>query len=172
MDKLDRTRGYLCGAISYDDNATMWRDPLTTWLKCMGVIVFDPCNKPTDIAEEDPVKQKKRISDGHFIEAKRDLEIIRDVDIRLVTISDFLIVDIDITKYTVGTWEEVTLANSQRKPIIARIEQGKENTPPWLLAMIPHQMIFSTWFEVKEYLYSVDKGDDTNYEGRWIFFKL
>ncbi len=169
MGKLYDTRAYLCGAMSYDSDAKMWRNSITFKLQALGVKVFDPCAKPIDIAEEDSGEQRRLIRKGYYPAVKHDMEIIRAVDIRMVTLSDFMIVDVDIEKYTVGSWEEVTKANDQVKPIIARIKQGKENTPPWLLAMIPHEMIFSTWDAVDMYLGLVDAGQAPDH-GRWIFF--
>ncbi len=169
MGKLYGMRAYLCGAMSYDSDAAMWRDIITPKLKAMGVRVFDPCNKPIDIAEESPEDQRNMIADGLYNTVSDDMKIIRAVDIRMVTLSDFIVVDVDITKYTIGTWEEVTKANDQRKPIIVRIEQGKNHTPPWLLGMIPHQMIFSTWDKVDQYLEDVDLGLKPH-QNRWIFF--
>ena len=48
MGKLKGTRAYLCGAMSYDADAKMWRDIITPKLRALGVRVFDPCNKPID----------------------------------------------------------------------------------------------------------------------------
>ncbi|KKN46365.1 hypothetical protein LCGC14_0673930 [marine sediment metagenome] len=172
MGELNGTRTYLCGAMSYIDikSTETWRNYLTPMLKSLGVRVFDPYDKPTDIAIEDPEAQRELISQGCLYTAKEGLDIIRAVDIRLVTISDFLIVNVDTDVYTVGTWEEVTLANQQNKPIITRIAQGRCHTPPWILAMLPPSMIFSTWDQVEKYLRCIDSGKLTDNDNRWMFF--
>ena len=168
MGKLRGPRVYLAGAMSYVDG-TLWRDAITPKLKARGIVVIDPCKKPTDLADEDSGRFHALISQGFFRVVTDEMKIVRAVDIRLITISDFLIVDVDLNTYTVGTWEELTKVNAQEKPIIIRIEQGKNNTPPWLLAMIPHEMIFSTWDEVGRYLNYIDAGGEDD-SGRWMFF--
>ena len=98
------------------------------------------------------------------------MKIIRSVDLRMVDIVDFLIVNIDIETYTCGTPEEYFWANRCKKPIICRIVQGKENTPDWLLGTIPHEMIFSTWSEVIDYFRHIAFDDKINLLKRWMFF--
>ena len=46
------------------------------------------------------------------------MKTIRSVDLRLVDISDFLIVSLDLNTHPCGTYEEIFLANRQKKPII------------------------------------------------------
>jgi hypothetical protein len=50
------------------------------------------------------------------------------------------------------------------------MEQGKEETPNWLLATLPHQLIFSTWKEVAYYLRFVAHGKCVDPLDRWFFF--
>ena len=99
------------------------------------------------------------------------MRVIRNTDLRMVDLSDFLIVNLDIDKQPCGTYEELFLANRQKKPIILRIPQGKENTPDWLLGTIPHETIFSSWEEIKAYLNTVNEGHG-RLDSRWMFFSL
>ena len=85
--------------------------------------------------------------------------------------SDFLIVNLNLDEQPCGTYEELFLANRQKKPIILRIPQGKENTPDWLLGTIPHNTIFSKWSEVKSYIDQVNQGKCAT-DSRWMFFSL
>ncbi len=169
MHMLNKTSVYLGGAMSFDENATMWRNSLTPFLRELGITVFDPCNKPCEEGHEDQEYQRELIACEQYDALSNIMRSIRAIDRRLVTISDFLIVDVDITIYTVGTWDEFTLANDQDKPIIIRVEQGKQCTPPWIFGVIPHEMIFSTWEEVKTYLNGVDANLESSYS-RWMFF--
>ena len=98
------------------------------------------------------------------------MRVIRNTDLRMVDISDFLVVNLDLDIHPCGTYEELFLANRQKKPIILRIKQGKGETPDWLLGTIPHETIFSTWEEVRDYLDLVDKGKVQ--DKRWMFFNI
>lgn len=157
------------------DRGSTWRDNITPFLEDMGIVVFNPISKPTDIGLED--------QDTHTIKAKLKhkqrydelasmMKTIRAVDLRMVDISDFLIVNLNINTHPCGTLEEIFWANRQKKPIIIHMEQGKENTPDWLFGTIPHQMIFSAWDEIKEYLIHIDSAENIDTYKRWYFFTV
>jgi hypothetical protein len=57
-----------------------------------------------------------------------------------------------------------------KKPIIVHMEQGKANAPDWLFGTIPHNMIFSCWDAVKDYLIYIDMNKDIETFNRWYFF--
>jgi nucleoside 2-deoxyribosyltransferase len=104
---------------------------------------------------------------------------IRNVDLRMVDISDFIIANIDLDVHACGTYEEITTANRQKKPIIVRMKQGKSETPDWLLGMLgsSHDMIFNTWEQITDYLKSINGCSESsvqnlNHHGRWVFFDL
>ena len=140
----------------------------------INVTVLDPSNKPIDIGIEDLENRelrrgwKKR---GEYDEISQSMRIIRNTDLRMVDLSDFLIVNLDLDSHPCGTYEELFLANRQKKPIIVRIPQGKENTPDWLLGTIPHETIFSDWNQVKSYLHAINEGR-SKVDSRWMFFSL
>jgi len=54
---------------------------------------------------------------------------IRPVDLRMVDICDFLVVNLDLQVHACGTYEELFWANRMKKPVLIRIEQGIEHTP-------------------------------------------
>ena len=70
---------------------------------------------------------------------------IRCFDLRCTDVADFLIVHLDAAVPTFGTIEEITNANREKKPILVHIEGGAQTASCWLIAMIPHELIFSTW---------------------------
>ena len=113
------------------------------------------------------LKQSKK-----YEEFSNMMKTIRAVDLRLVDISDFLIVNLDINTHPCGTLEEIFLANRSKKPVLIRMEQGKNQTPDWLFGTLPHSMFFSTWDEVREYLSHIDTDTFINCENRWRFFNL
>lgn len=174
MNRLQNMRGYLCGAIEFDKNLGRdWRETIQRETVGLGIHWLNPCKKPIDIGYEDLENHEGRRQlkkDGKWDEIRDVMKIVRCVDLRMVDIADFLIVNIDISLHTCGTYEELFLANRQKKPIIVRIKQGKVNAPDWLFATLPHQMLFSTWQEVQWYLRHVARNRDAETHNRWYFF--
>lgn len=176
MNRLNNQRVYLAGAMDrVKDRGSTWRDNITPFLESLGIVVFNPLNKPSNIGMEDTevhLVKKKLKERKNYDELSSMMKTIRGVDLRLVDISDFLIVNLDIDTHPCGTLEEIFWANRQKKPIIIHMEQGKSNTPDWLFGTIPHQMIFSTWDEVKEYLLHINSAENIETYKRWYFFSV
>lgn len=174
--RLNNQRVYLAGAMDRVlDRGNGWRDNITPFLKNLGTIIFNPIKKPTAIGQEDEQTHRLKLklkSEKKYNELSELMKTIRSVDLRLVDISDFLIVNLDLDHYACGTWEELFLANRSKKPIVIHIEQGKQNTPDWLFGTIPHQMIFSTWLELQSYLQYIDGDSQIEHHNRWRFFDL
>ena len=175
--KLFNTRCYLIGAMDrVKDGGVGWRRQIIPKLNKLGVIVFDPTNKPTRGIGIEDSKNRDRISNlkkrGKYDEASDLAKPIRTMDLRMVDTSDFIICNLDIDVHACGTYEELFLANREKKPILIHVEQGKTNVPHWLLATIPHQHIFDSWTELLDYLSRVANGKDTKDYKRWIFFDM
>jgi hypothetical protein len=173
MNRLLNTRCYLAGAMENDADNVSWRQAIKTELADLHILWLDPTDKPIQIARETPdtmremVEARKR---GDYDAVRRQMKLIRSVDLRMTDITDFQVVNIDPRVPTWGTPEEIANANRQKKPIIARIATGKENTPLWLLGEIPHELIFSTWLEVHQYLRHIAYDQVIDSLGRWYFF--
>jgi hypothetical protein len=172
-NKLRNQRCYLAGAIDrVPDRGREWRSFITPVLKNIGIKVINPLKKPTDLGTEDSVvalkkaylKKNKKYDDLSLI-----MKEIRSVDLRMVDISDFMVVHLDLDTHPCGTMEEIFWANRQKKPILIRVKQGKINAPDWLFGTIPHQFIFSEWNDLISYLSNIDTGLETNYFNRWCF---
>ncbi len=176
MNRLKNQRVYLAGAMDrVPDRGIGWRDSITPFLENLGIIVFNPIKKPTDIGKEDEEVQllKKRYKkDLEYDELSRLMKSIRSVDLRLVDISDFIIVNLDLDTHPCGTLEEIFWANRQKKPIIIHMVQGKQNAPDWLFGTIPHEMIFSSWNEIENYLNSINTSSEIDSHNRWYFFNI
>lgn len=174
MNRLKNQRVYLAGAMDrVADRGAGWRDKITPFLLEMGIVVFNPLNKPTDTGLEDQdshVIKNKLKSQRRFDELSSMMKTIRSVDLRMVDISDFLIVNLNIDIHPCGTYEEIFTANRQKKPIVIHIEQGKDHTPDWLFGTIPHQMIFSDWEEIYGYLNHINSSENIDHYKRWYFF--
>jgi len=176
MNRLKNQRAYLAGAMDrVPDRGATWRDSITPFLTNMGITVFNPITKPTNLGLEDAdthnIKTKLK-SQQRYDELSQIMKTIRAVDLRLVDMSDFLIVNLDINTHPCGTLEEIFWANRQKKPIIIHMEQGKNQTPDWLFGTIPHQMFFSTWDEIKQYLVHIDTAENIDTHKRWYFFMV
>lgn len=176
MNRLAGMRGYLCGAMDrVDDGGIGWRRRLKHELEDLNVHWLDPTRKPIDIGIEDLENRQLRRDNKHqgdFDSVRREMKIVRCVDLRMVDICDFMPVRIDLDVHACGTYEEITTANRQKKPILAHVVQGKENAPDWLFGMLPHELIFSTEDEVCAYLRHIAHTPDINTLNRWYFFNF
>lgn len=174
--RLLNQRVYLAGAMDrVADRGNGWRDNITPFLKELGIIVFNPIKKPTVVGQEDEITSKHKIKlklDQNYDELSRLMKTIRSVDLRLVDISDFLIVNLDLDIHPCGTYEEIFWANRQKKPIIIHMVQGKNSAPDWLFGTIPHQMIFSSWDDIKNYLLKINTYLKIDSYNRWYFFDV
>lgn len=154
------------------DRGIGWRDEISPFLKSLEIIVFNPIKKPTTIGQEDSVTHKLKIKlklEKNYDQLSKIMKVIRSVDLRLVDISDFLIVNLDLDTHPCGTYEEIFWANRQKKPIIVHMVQGKQQAPDWLYGTIPHDMIFSSWIEVKNYLTQIHTCSKIKTFNRWYF---
>lgn len=175
INRLNKQRVYLAGAIDrVADRGVGWRENITPFLEQMGVVVFDPIKKPSDIGLEDEnvhkIKCKLKL-EKKYNELASLMKEIRSADLRLVDISDFLIVNLNLNTHPCGTYEEIFWANRQKKPIIIHVEQGKEKTPDWLFGALPHDLFFSSWIDIKNYLTTINTAQEINSYKRWFFFK-
>lgn len=173
-NRLNNQRVYLAGAMDrVADRGNGWRDSITPFLESLGVIVFNPIKKPIAIGQEDEATHKLKIQlklEHKYDELSKLMKVIRSVDLRLVDISDFMIVNLDLDVHPCGTYEEIFWANRQKKPIIVHMVQGKQQAPDWLFGTIPHEMIFSSWNTIKDYINSIHTNKQIETYNRWYFF--
>lgn len=181
MNRLYGMRTYLVGAMeSVPDGGTQWRSRITPWLNSRGVLVFNPCDKPLSEetsreSPEDRAIRKRLLEQGKYDEMIEHAKMIRPTDLRMVDITDFIIAYIDKDSYATGTYEEISWANRQKKPILVVCEQGKREAPPWLFLMLKkaHHTIFDDWSSLQEYLDYIDECPDTpDTLDRWMFFDI
>lgn len=173
-NRLKNQRVYLAGAMDrVKDRGNGWRDHITPFLEDLSIVVFNPIKKPTTLGKEDEETHKYKTKlklEKKYDELSSVMKTIRSVDLRLVDISDFLIVNLDLDIHPCGTYEEIFWANRQKKPIIVHMVQGKECAPDWLFGTIPHEMIFSSWDDIKTYLLTMNSQEQINSFNRWYFF--
>jgi len=156
------------------DAGVGWRRNLQYTLNDLGIRWLDPTQKPIHVGVEDGVSRRLRgeaKTSGDFVAVVREMKTIRCVDLRMVDICDFLIVNLDLDVHACGTYEEIFLANRQKKPIFVHIEQGKKKAPDWLYGTLPHNYFHSTWEELYAHIRAV--ATDPTFQdttGRWYFF--
>lgn len=176
MNRLKNQRVYLAGAMDrVSDRGNGWRDNITPFLEELGIVVFNPIKKPAIEGQEDAQTHEYKIKlkkEKRYDELASLMKTIRGVDLRLVDISDFMIVNLDLDHYACGTWEELYLSNRSKKPILVHIQQGKNSTPDWLFGTLPHEWFFSDWEEIKSYLLHINSNENIQHYNRWRFFTL
>lgn len=174
MDGVRRLRGqrvYLAGAMDrVPDGGVMWRERVTPRLNAMGVIVMDPCHKPYEGAVEDDQSRDERRAYkrlGRLDKTREVMRPIRRMDLHMVDVSDFLVASIDVEVHACGTYEEVTWANRQKKPVLCWIQQGVVHTPDWLLAVLPPAFLFDSVNDLMGYLEYIDRSPVIETLNRW-----
>jgi hypothetical protein len=174
MNRLKNTRAYLCGAIDrVADEGGPWRQQIQDDLNGLGILWLNPLSKPIDIGVEDAETRKQRRANkaaGRYDLVEEEMRSIRSVDLELVAISNFLIVNIDVDCHSCGTYEELFLANSLNKPILIHVEGGRQNCPDWLFGALPYELIFDTWLDLREYVRHVANDRVVDSMGRWFFW--
>ena len=178
MNRLRNTKCYLCGPMDRaPDGGSGWRESIKSVLGPLGIVWLDPCDKPTEYAKETPetrlaISRAKESGDWHYVSEK--MKWIRRVDLRMVHVSDFLVVHCDINIHSCGSYEEMTWANQQKKPILFHCEQGKSRTPSWVFGWIPQHNIFNGWHELYNYIRYIDQGNIQDLhewsDNRWHLF--
>lgn len=168
---------YLAGPMtSVSDWGEGWRDSLTPRLEELGIIVLDPCHKPTDRGREDGETRRylAHLRDqGHIEEYRRFFKDIRRVDLRMVDRADFIIIRYD-GEHTVGTWEEITVAVQEQKPVLMVLGPNTtfQNLNPWILAMIEMEHIFADDDSLMYYLSNLNASDVHPENKKWCLFHM
>ena len=176
--RLLLSKCYMVGPMDRDrEGGRAWRADLEPWLISLGVIPLNPYEKPLLEGEglEDDENFElvgEAIKGQDYDEVTRLMKPIRNIDLRLVDECSFIFAYLDLDKNPCGSYEEIYLANRQRKPIIIVCPQNKENIPPWLFAVLPHQMMFDRIGDAKTYLERVAYSPKVETFDRWRFFDL
>lgn len=173
LNRLKGSRGYLCGAMCrVPDSGVQWRATLREMTKELEVKWLDPTDKPIDGFDE--INLKRRLLEAKeredWMRVKELVKPIRCVDLRMVDVSDFLVVKLDMEVQQCGTYEELFLANREKKPVIVFCPQGKREIPNWLFGTLPHDLFFRDLDEVVAYLWHVAVDDNVDSLRRWYFF--
>src|SRR5262245_5267169 len=134
---LQGARVYLSGPMDFVASREAeakegWRTRIGKVLRELGVVVFDPWNKPEarglhgygrETAESARIREEWTFEDspagartrakltGHYWETLH-------IDLRMVDTADFLVAYCPTNVYSVGTVHEIALARQERKPVL------------------------------------------------------
>lgn len=175
MNLLKGTRTYLIGAVEYDIHGKSWRQDLSKKLREIGIVTFDPYEKPllNSIEESSELflNWKSLLKEGKFDEVADFAKKIRSEDLRMTDLVDFAFAYLNPKIPTFGSIEELVQICRAKKPVFLVIEGGKQNCPLWILGMFPHKYIYSSFDEALEMLYSIDNGSKEMDSHRWKLLK-
>ena len=167
---------YLCGSIDQSaDIGRGWRDDITPFLNGLDIGVFNPCDKPinnTKVQEDDKfvehINELKKL--GYYAHAQREMQEVVRIDLKLVDLSNFLILNIVPDVHMCGSYAEQTLACFQRKPIIVHCATGIHKVPNWLFGICDPELFFSDWKSVRGYITDIATGETVNdNDSKWRF---
>ena len=177
MNKLNGLRCYLAGPIDHaDDDGKGWREDAEKWFAKKKAYVFNPCNKPVSYQaykeiDEEKTKMMSLKSSGRYFELTKRMKEIVHVDLRMVDVSDFVVVYLNPSIGMFGTIHELINSLNQRKPTLVVIEGGKEKAPNWLFGIMDFNFMFDSFDELYEFLTHIDEGYIEADLGRWVFFE-
>ena len=176
MERLNGLRCYLAGPIdAAEDDGVGWRKDLTKFLRPLGITVFDPCKKPLAYAQYKEVEEEKRKmmhlkETGRYFELTQRMKDIVHVDLRMVVVSDFLIIYLDMDVRMFGTIHELLNSLAQRKPTLVVIEGGRAQAPNWLFGIMDYNFMFDSFEDLQIFLEQINDGTIGGDLSRWVFF--
>ena len=155
------------------DAGAVWWECLSKEIKRLGVGVFNPCDKPSDFAPEDEGTREKinQLKErGDYSEVASIMKPICSVDLRMVDIAHFIVMNLDMDTHLCGSYHEAFLAIAQKKPVLIRCKQGVNDMPNWMFGVVPHQLMFSSWSQLMDYLHHINNYPEVDHLDRWRFF--
>lgn len=171
--RLSKAMFYLAGPIENDDTLGLsWRIDMTRFLNKRGIAVLCPINKPIGQPEDESFQDYCNIlrETKDYNQLHEEGKKIVSLDYRMVDKADATILYIDKDIHMCGSYHENCMATIQRKPIIVCCKQGKQAVPLWIFGVGKHEMFFSSWKEVKEYIDYLITALDPPTFNRWQFF--
>lgn len=174
MGRLRGTTVYLSGPMDrVEDGGVGWREDLSPFLWDMGIGVFDPCKKPiVGVKEDDNTRDQiyDAKANGNLDLARELMRPISNADLRMVDVAHFIIVYLDLDVHMAGTYHELSLSIMQKKPTLIMCKQGRNKIPNWWFGVVPPELFFNSWDEVKSYVNHIDLDDEIDDLNRWWFF--
>lgn len=152
-----------------------WRNEIKPQLAELGIVVFDPYTKPfvDDVSEDESVRAQLKVwmETGEYDKVAERMRPIRNFDLRLCDLSDFIIAHINPKVASWGSAEELVTSCRMKKPTFISIEGGKTKTPLWMMGMFPHKYFYNSIDEIVEVLRRIDSGQKELDNERWKLLK-
>jgi hypothetical protein len=168
MGHLTGKTTYLIGNIQntpLSDHGMGWRDEITPIIeKRFDVTVINPCKTTLlGVGECNVEKDQKYfhnlIKEKQYTKVKDEFWKVIKKDLRSVEKADFMIFNHDPLLPTVGSIHELVNAYNQKKPVLVKCnEELLDRLNPWLLTLIRHNWLFTTWEEMWKYLDEIHQG--------------
>src|SRR3990167_1855221 len=157
---LFRTRVYLAGNIESCRDSS-WRERITKRLNKLGIISLDPTKQVfTNQVLENQERKKKLLKwrkyECYFL-VHDFMKAVIQKDLRQIDICDFVIVNLDYTKFTAGTLHEIIEGNRQRKPLLFLVK-NKNKMPLWIIGLCNMNFVFEGEDKLISYLEEVNLG--------------
>ena len=176
MGRLYGSRCYLAGPMDrVADHGAGWRRELSPFLKRKGIVVLDPSDKKIKFGLEKPEDKERREylkSIGDYDTLSKEMHELRAVDLHMVDMCEFIIVNFDTEIQMCGTMEEIFWANRLKRPVLLMCPQSKNAIYDWMYGVLPHDQFFNSWEEIKKYIDKINNAYDWEIENekRWMFF--
>jgi len=158
---LKNTKVYLAGNMEYTNDATNWRSYVAKELEKLEIKVLSPLDTmfmfQNNEADEDRKKLKLARENEDYEYVHNYMRGVVQKDLRLIDLSDYIIVNLEIQKPTFGTMHEIVIADQQKKPIFL-IVNNKKQTPLWLMGLLQPHYIYNTIDEALEMIKKIDSG--------------
>ena len=176
MGLLYKTKVYLVGSMQYVADGRTWRSEMTTELTKLGVTVFDPYIKPfvDDVKEDESVRAalKEHMQKGELDIVADRMKKVRNFDLRLCDLSDFIIAHINPAVASWGSAEELVTSCRMKKPTFISVEGGRNACPLWILGMFPTKYIYNNTREILTMINKIDTGEKAIDSDRWKLLKV
>jgi hypothetical protein len=174
MGLLNRTRTYLVGHMQYFEGRS-WREEITPKLTELGIVVFDPYKKPfiDDVVEDELARKHlgEWMANGEYDRVAERMKRVRNFDLRICDLSDFIIAHIIPGVASWGAAEELVTSCRAKKPVFISVEGGKKAAPLWVMGMFPHKYIYDNLDDVMAMLKKIDAEEKVIDSDRWKLLK-
>lgn len=172
---LWKARVYLSGSIENAKDGRSWREKAKARLNKIGIVCFDPYEKPFLHSFKEDEKTRAELSaamkSGELDWVHRRMKDIRNEDLRLCDISDFGLFMVSQKIASWGTAEELSMMNSQKKACFVVVEGGKKRIPLWLLGMLPPHYFYNSLEDALQMIEKIDAGKRDIDSSRWRLLK-
>jgi len=159
ITSFENLRVYLSGPMEFHrEDCHVWRDKMTDKLIVAGFNrnnIIDPVARTPEKEWQDCSTARKH--NCYDVLEKIAQKIIK-TDLRYVDVTDFVIVHLFDGVRTCGTWDELFLARTQRKPVFVIHPGGVKNASVWLIGRVGANQIFSSMDEVIDRLNAIRVG--------------